>query len=113
MRKLLAARRCGGPGGRGAHGGRRHAGSGQVPTSRQRGRGTRRWPIRFPSAFAQPPTTAQCEQAFSLACYSPAQFQAAYDMTPLYNVGLTGRGKTICLGRLLRLADDRLGSQDL
>jgi subtilase family serine protease len=48
-------------------------------------------------AYAQPPTTAQCEQALSLACYSPAQFEAAYDMAPLYNAGFAGQGKTIAL----------------
>jgi subtilase family serine protease len=45
----------------------------------------------------QPPTTAQCEASFGLACYSPAQFQQAYDMKPLYNAGLTGNGRTIVL----------------
>jgi subtilase family serine protease len=48
-------------------------------------------------AFAAPPTTAQCEQAIGLACYSPLQFEAAYDMGPLYQAGYTGRGKTIVI----------------
>jgi len=50
-----------------------------------------------PHAFAQPPTTADCEAAFSIACYSPNQFEQAYDMNPLYNAGLTGKGRTIVL----------------
>jgi subtilase family serine protease len=53
--------------------------------------------ILFPGHFAQPPTTAQCEAAFAIACYGPTQFQQAYNMKPLYRVGLTGRGKTIVI----------------
>ena len=47
--------------------------------------------------FATPPTTAQCEASFGVACYSPAQFQTAYDLGPLYSQGLTGKGKTIAV----------------
>jgi subtilase family serine protease len=47
--------------------------------------------------FAQPPTTAQCESTIGIACYSPNQYQQAYDMKPLYNAGLNGAGKTIVL----------------
>jgi subtilase family serine protease len=43
------------------------------------------------------PTTAECDSEIGLACYSPQQFQAAYDMGPLYKKGLTGKGKTIVL----------------
>jgi subtilase family serine protease len=50
-----------------------------------------------PRTFAQPPTTAQCEAALGLACYQPAQFQKAYDMGPLYQAGLTGKGRTIVI----------------
>jgi subtilase family serine protease len=53
--------------------------------------------ILFPGHFAQPPTTAQCETDFSIACYGPGQFQQAYNMKPLYRAGLTGRGKTIVI----------------
>lgn len=48
----------------------------------------------FPAA---PPTTASCLADRGVACYSPQQFQRAYDMQPLYSQGLTGRGKTIVL----------------
>ena len=48
-------------------------------------------------AFSSAPTTAQCVKFIGLACYSPAQFEAAYDMGPLYADGLTGKGKTIVL----------------
>ncbi len=53
--------------------------------------------VLVPHRYAQPPTTAQCEAATKLACYSPAQLQQAYDMKPLYRAGLTGKGKTIVL----------------
>ncbi|MBV8986986.1 MAG: S53 family peptidase [Solirubrobacterales bacterium] len=53
--------------------------------------------VLIPHRYAQPPTTAQCEAATNRACYSPAQFQQAYNMKPLYQVGLTGKGKTIVL----------------
>jgi subtilase family serine protease len=53
--------------------------------------------ILFPGHFAQPPTTAQCETDFGIACYGPGQFEQAYNMKPLYRAGLTGQGKTIVI----------------
>jgi subtilase family serine protease len=53
--------------------------------------------IRLPAHFTQPPTNAQCEQAFGIACYGPKQIEQAYDMGPLYRAGLTGAGKTIVI----------------
>jgi subtilase family serine protease len=53
--------------------------------------------ILFPHQFPQPPTTAQCETGFGIACYGPPQFQQAYNMKPLYRAGLTGRGRTIVI----------------
>jgi len=50
-----------------------------------------------PHRFAQPPTTADCENQIGIACYQPFQLQQAYDMQPLYQAGLTGTGKTIVL----------------
>jgi subtilase family serine protease len=47
--------------------------------------------------YAAPPTTEQCVADIGLACYTPAQFQTAYDMNPLYAKGLDGAGKTIVL----------------
>ena len=44
-----------------------------------------------------PPTTAQCEADFHVACYDPAQIQRAYDLGPLYAKGYTGAGKTIVI----------------
>ena len=43
---------------------------------------------------ASPPTTADCEKAYKVACYQPAQIQQAYDLPPLYASGVTGRGTT-------------------
>jgi subtilase family serine protease len=47
--------------------------------------------------FKSVPTTAECVADIGLPCYSPQQFQAAYDMGPLYDQGLNGAGKTIVL----------------
>ena len=43
---------------------------------------------------ASPPTTADCEKAYKVACYQPAQIQQSYDLPPLYASGVTGRGAT-------------------
>jgi subtilase family serine protease len=44
-----------------------------------------------------PPTTAECEAQFGIACYDPAQIQAAYNLAPLYAKGYNGAGKTIVI----------------
>jgi subtilase family serine protease len=45
-----------------------------------------------------PPTTAQCRaSARPFACYAPFQIQAAYDLTPLFERGVDGRGRTIVI----------------
>ena len=49
------------------------------------------------TSFARPPTTAQCEQQQGLACYAPSQYHQAYDLGPLYQKGLDGRGETIVI----------------
>jgi subtilase family serine protease len=53
--------------------------------------------IEFSGHFSQPPTTAQCETDFGIACYGPTQYEQAYNMKPLYRAGLTGAGKTIVI----------------
>jgi subtilase family serine protease len=53
--------------------------------------------IAIGHAFAQPPTTADCQASFAINCYSPNQYEKAYDMLPLYRQGLTGKGKTILI----------------
>jgi subtilase family serine protease len=47
--------------------------------------------------FIAPPTTAQCEADFGIACYSAGQFQTAYNLKPLYDAGWTGKGSTIAI----------------
>jgi subtilase family serine protease len=42
-----------------------------------------------------PSSTQQCQQAFRINCYNPAQIQQAYDLTTLYSHGITGKGATI------------------
>jgi subtilase family serine protease len=49
------------------------------------------------ATFPKPPTTAQCEQEYGLACYAPFQYHQAYDLGPLYRKGLDGRGETIVI----------------
>lgn len=49
------------------------------------------------ASFATPPTTAQCQAQLGIACYSPAQFQTAYDLAPLYKAGDNGSGETIVI----------------
>jgi subtilase family serine protease len=44
-----------------------------------------------------PPTTADCESAYKVACYVPSQVRAAYDLPALYSSGVTGKGATIVI----------------
>ena len=44
-----------------------------------------------------PLTTAQCMARINVRCYSPLQYQAAYDLKPLYDHGITGAGRTIVI----------------
>src|SRR6516164_6511620 len=46
---------------------------------------------------ANPPTTADCEKAYKVACYQPAQIQQAYNLPVVYANGVTGRGRTIVI----------------
>jgi subtilase family serine protease len=48
-------------------------------------------------ATSQPPTTADCETAYQIACYEPGQIQTAYNLAPLFHHGITGRGQTIVI----------------
>jgi subtilase family serine protease len=52
-------------------------------------------PTRAPAV--QAPTTAVCIRTMGVACYSPAQLQNAYDVTPLLRKGLDGSGTTIAI----------------
>jgi subtilase family serine protease len=42
-----------------------------------------------------PDSIADCQQAFSVACYDPAELQQAYGTNPLYSQNITGKGTTI------------------
>ena len=54
--------------------------------------------IRLPMrASATPPSTAQCEKAYGIACYAPGQIQTAYSLPALYTRGATGKGTTIAI----------------
>jgi subtilase family serine protease len=48
-------------------------------------------------AQGQPPTTADCESAYKVACYEPGQIQQAYNLPVLYKRGVNGRGATIAV----------------
>jgi subtilase family serine protease len=49
------------------------------------------------SSSQLPPTTADCQTSFQVACYQPAQIQQAYNLSGLYNQGVTGKGSTIVI----------------
>jgi hypothetical protein len=45
----------------------------------------------------QPPTSAQCQAAFGIACYGPPDLRAQYQFGPAYAAGDTGKGQTIVI----------------
>jgi subtilase family serine protease len=47
--------------------------------------------------FAQPPTTADCESAFEVACYEPGQVETAYGLPTEFAHGVNGSGETIII----------------
>jgi subtilase family serine protease len=53
--------------------------------------------IHLARASAGPLTTADCEKAYQVACYGPAQIRQAYDLPALYAAGVTGQGTTIVI----------------
>jgi subtilase family serine protease len=48
-------------------------------------------------SLTTPPTTSDCLSLFGIHCYQPAQFDKAYDLTPLHSHGIDGRGETIAI----------------
>src|SRR5579875_452762 len=46
---------------------------------------------------AKPPTTAQCEANYKIACYGAKQMQRAYDLPALFKKGVKGKGQTIVI----------------
>jgi subtilase family serine protease len=49
------------------------------------------------SSSQQPPTTADCQASYRVACYQPAQIQQAYNLPVLYHHSVTGKGATIVI----------------
>jgi subtilase family serine protease len=49
------------------------------------------------SVSTAPPTLAQCEANYRVACYGPTQIEKAYDLPALYATGITGKGQTIVI----------------
>jgi subtilase family serine protease len=48
-------------------------------------------------AGARPPSLAQCEKQFAVACYGAREVEAAYHLPALYKRGIDGRGETIVI----------------
>jgi subtilase family serine protease len=48
-------------------------------------------------SLAFPPDTAYCQTNIGISCYSPIQYQKAYNLKPLYDLGITGKGRTIAI----------------
>ncbi len=44
-----------------------------------------------------PISTSKCLTLLGIRCYSPLQYRSAYDFNPLYQVGITGAGRTIVI----------------
>ncbi len=53
--------------------------------------------IRVAGKMSQPPTTAECEAKYGVACYQPFQLQRAYNLAPLFSKGIEGQGETIVI----------------
>ncbi len=53
--------------------------------------------LRQAKTLSTPWTTALCESQLSIACYEPDQVRAAYNVAPLYEHGITGKGETIVI----------------
>jgi subtilase family serine protease len=54
-------------------------------------------PLQRTAVQPAPLPTDQCLAQLSRHCYSPAQLQAAYNVTPLHAKGITGKGRTIVI----------------
>ncbi|MFI6445754.1 S8 family serine peptidase [Kitasatospora sp. NPDC050543] len=46
---------------------------------------------------ATPLPTSQCVTDIGIRCYSPLQYRSAYNLDPLYQEGITGKGRTIVI----------------
>ena len=50
-----------------------------------------------PAAVLPTPSQAHCTAAFSSRCLTPEQLESAYNLGPLYQRGVTGKGETIVI----------------
>ena len=54
-------------------------------------------PVLTGKARPAPLTTSDCLATIGIHCYTPLQYRTAYNLNPLYNRGVTGRGRTIVI----------------
>jgi subtilase family serine protease len=54
-------------------------------------------PILVGKQLPAPISTTDCLADFGINCYTPVQYRTAYDLNPLYQRGITGRGRTIVI----------------
>jgi subtilase family serine protease len=47
--------------------------------------------------LAFPPDTAYCQANLGISCYSPVQYEKAYNLKPLWDLGIKGHGRTIAI----------------
>jgi subtilase family serine protease len=53
--------------------------------------------VHLRGARSAPPSTSFCAKHYRIACYEPFQVQRAYNVKPLFNRGITGKGATIVI----------------
>jgi subtilase family serine protease len=54
-------------------------------------------PIHVASVATQLPTTSECVADFGIHCYTPAQYDLAYNLNGLHAAGIDGTGRTIVI----------------
>lgn len=54
-------------------------------------------PILVGKQLPAPLSTTDCQTDFGINCYTPVQYRVAYDLNPLYQRGVNGRGETIVI----------------
>ena len=78
-------------------------------------------PVLTGKARPTPLTTSDCLATIGIRCYTPVQYRTAYNLNPLYNRGVTGRGRTIVIvnsygsptiSRDIKAFDKRFGFPD-
>jgi subtilase family serine protease len=54
-------------------------------------------PILISKQLPAPLSTTDCQAEIGINCYTPVQYRVAYDLNPLYQRGVNGRGETIVI----------------